>query len=68
MRIRVLKAFDYTPSKERRITYSYSPSEEPVTVKSECGKAAVARGDAVEVDEPAKADELLRKVSRARRR
>lgn len=60
MRIRVLKAFDYTPSGERRVTYAYSPSDEPVTVKQECGEEAIKRGDAELVPEPAKAPSARR--------
>jgi hypothetical protein len=66
MRIRVLRAFDYTPSAERRVTYAYAPSAEPVTVKQECGEAAIARGDAETVDEPAQAPLTGKVKSRAR--
>jgi hypothetical protein len=48
MRVRFLRAYDYTPSAQRRVTIGYAAGFEG-TVKRECGEAAVAAGAAEEV-------------------
>jgi len=60
MRVKFSKDFDYTPTKERRVTIAYKAGME-LTVKREAGEAAVAAGRAEEVEpfngaDPAKFD------------
>lgn len=57
MRVRFLSDHDYTPSGERRTTFAYFAGQE-LTVKRECGEAAVALGKAVEIDAFNGADEV----------
>lgn len=52
MRVRFSQDFDYTPSKERRVTIAYKAGWEG-TVKREAGEAAVALGCADELTDPA---------------
>lgn len=51
MKVQFTKAYDYTPSGERRVQIAYSPDGGPhgdgrYTVKRECGDAAIAEGSA----------------------
>jgi hypothetical protein len=48
MRVKFTEDFDYTPSRERRVTVAYKAGME-LTVKREAGTAAIALGRAVEV-------------------
>lgn len=50
MKVRFLRAYDYVPSGAPRVTIAYRADME-LTVKRECGEAAVACGAAVEVEE-----------------
>ena len=56
MRVKFLADYDYTPSLERRTTIAYFAGQE-LTVKRECGEAAVAAGKAEEVESFNGADE-----------
>jgi hypothetical protein len=54
MRIKVLKAFDYTPSAERRVTIAFTPdgpTQGLFTVTREAGEQAIAAGCAELVSE-----------------
>ena len=50
MKVRFLRPFDYVPSGAPRVTVTY-PAGLEMTVKRECGEAAVACGAAEEVAE-----------------
>lgn len=51
MKVRFVRAFDYTPSLERRVIIAYRAGWSG-TVKRECGEAAVAAGAAVDLTPP----------------
>lgn len=51
MWVRFSRPYDYTPSRERRVTIAY-PAGFSGSVRRECGAAAVAAGAAVEIDTP----------------
>lgn len=53
MWVRFLKAYDYTPSRERRVTTAY-PAGYEGSVKRECGEAAIQDGAAEEIEAPAR--------------
>jgi hypothetical protein len=48
MRVRFIADYDYTPSRERRVTIAYKAGSE-LTVKREAGEAAIAAGAAEEI-------------------
>lgn len=49
MKVRFVRAFDYTPSLRRQVSIAYKAGWSG-TVKRECGEAAVAAGAAVEIN------------------
>lgn len=52
-RVEFLRAYNYTPSGERRVTVHYKAGH-TYTVKRECADAAIAAGAGVEVETPRK--------------
>lgn len=66
MRVKFTAPFDYVTLRSAngtaRATVAYAVAGEPVTVKREHGEAAIAAGKAVEVDEPAVREKVVRQV------
>ena len=66
MRVKFLDRFDYVTLRSAngtpRATVAYTPTDEPMTVPRAHGDAAVAAGKAVEVDEPAAREAIVKQV------
>lgn len=60
MRVKFHAKFNWTPPKDRRVTYSYRPDggaagDGEYTVTRDCGERAVSLGRAVEIEAPSRA-------------
>ena len=66
MRVRFTDRFDYVTLRSAngtpRATVAYQPTDEPITVPRAHGEDAVAAGKAVEVDDPAVRDVIVKQV------
>lgn len=66
MRVRFTDCFDYVTLRSAngtpRATVAYRVGDEPITVPRAHGEAAVAAGKAVEIDEPAVREEIVKQV------